>query len=377
MLGFNVNYVLSAQLGDIKGELGLFDFFKERTPPLIGVDISSTTVKMVELSGDGKSSIHLESYSIAPLPRDAVVDGNIASLENVGESVRRAWKLLNTREKNAALALPAAAVISKKVNMQAGLSETEMELQVEAEANQYIPFSLDEVNIDFQQLDPLPNSPETVEVLIAASKKERIEDRVAVAEDAGLKVVVMDVETYATEASYTLAVNQLPNAGREQTVMIVDVGAQMMHINVLHDNQSVYTREQPFGGSQLTQEIVRRYGLSVEEAEIAKRKGGLPENYESEVLEPFVQSMAMEIARAAQLFTNSTQFGIDHILLAGGCAAIPGAVEAVGARTRVNTIAANPFINMTIAKHIDKNQLATDAPALMIACGLAMRRFEA
>jgi type IV pilus assembly protein PilM len=365
------------QLGDIKGELGLFDFLKERTPPLIGVDISSTTVKMVELSGDGKSSIHLEGYSIAPLPRDAVVDGNIASLENVGESVRRAWKLLNTREKNAALALPAAAVISKKVNMQAGLSETEMELQVEAEANQYIPFSLDEVNIDFQQLDPLPNSPETVEVLIAASKKERIEDRVAVAEDAGLKVVVMDVETYATEAAYALAAHQLPNAGREQTVMIVDIGAQMMHINVLHDNQSVYTREQPFGGGQLTQEIVRRYGLSFEEAEIAKRKGGLPENYDSEVLQPFVQSMAMEIARAAQLFTNSTQFGIDHIMLAGGCASIPGAVDAVSARTRINTTVANPFASMTIAKHLDKSQLATDAPALMIACGLAMRRFEA
>jgi len=355
----------------------LFDFLKERTPPLIGVDISSTTVKMVELSGDGKNTFRLEGYAIAPLPRDAVVDGNIASLENVGETIRRAWKILGTREKNAALALPAAAVISKKVNMQAGLSETEMELQVEAEANQYIPFSLDEVNIDFQQLDPLPNSPETVEVLIAASKKERIEDRVAVTEDAGLKVIVMDVETYATEAAYSLAVNQLPQAGREKTIMIVDVGAQMMHINVLHDNQSVYTREQPFGGGQLTQEIVRRYGLSVEEAEISKRKGGLPENYDAEVLQPFIQSMAMEIARAAQLFTNSTQFGIDHIMLAGGCASMPGAVDAVAGRTHVDTVIANPFINMSVAKHIDANQLAIDAPALMIACGLAMRRFDA
>lgn len=355
----------------------MFDFLKEHTPPLIGVDISSTTVKMVELSGDGKNSYRLEGYSITPLPRDAVVDGNIASLENVGETIRRAWKLLGTREKNAALALPAAAVISKKVNMQAGLSENEMELQVEAEANQYIPFSLDEVNIDFQPLGELPNSPETIEVLIAASKKERIEDRVAVAEDAGLKVIVMDVETYATEAAYSLAVSQLPNAGHEQTVMIVDVGAQMMHINVLHDNQSVYTREQPFGGSQLTQEIIRRYGLSPEEAEIAKRKGGLPENYDSEVLQPFIQSMAMEIARAAQLFTNSTQFGIDHIMLAGGCASMSGASDAVATRSRVNTITANPFLNMSIAKHIDRTQLAVDAPALMIACGLAMRRFDA
>ena len=355
----------------------MFDFFKERTPPLIGVDISSTSVKMVELADDGKGGYRLERYAIAPLPRDAVVDGNIASLEQVGETVLRAWKLLGSREKNVALALPAAAVISKKVNMQAGLSETDMELQVEAEANQYIPFSLDEVNIDFQVLGPVRNSTEEVEVLIAASKKERIEDRLVVAEEAGLKVVIMDVETYATEAAYRLAANQLPNAGREQTVMIVDVGAQVMHINVLHDNQSVYTREQPYGGSQLTQEIIRRYGLSPEEAEIAKRKGGLPDNYNTEVLQPFVQSLAMEIARAAQLFTNSTQFGIDHILLAGGCASITGVGEAVEARTQINTVIANPFASMTLAKHVNAANLAVDAPALMIACGLATRRFDA
>jgi type IV pilus assembly protein PilM len=216
-----------------------------------------------------------------------------------------------------------------------------------------------------------------VEVLIAASKKERIEDRIGAAEEAGLKVVVMDVETYATEAAYSLAANQLPNAGREQTVMIVDVGAQMMHINVLHDNQSVYTREQPFGGAQLTQEITRRYGLSQEEAEIAKRKGGLPDNYEADVLQPFVQSLAMEIARAVQLFTNSTQFAIDHIMLAGGCASISGVAEVVGARTQINTVAANPFSSMALDKRANAGQLAADAPSLMIACGLAMRRFDA
>jgi type IV pilus assembly protein PilM len=159
--------------------------------------------------------------------------------------------------------------------------------------------------------------------------------------------------------------------------MIVDVGAQMMHINVLHDNQSVYTREQPFGGAQLTQEITRRYGLSQEEAEIAKRKGGLPDNYEADVLQPFVQSLAMEVARAVQLFTNSTQFAIDHIMLAGGCASILGVAEVVGARTQINTVVANPFASMALDKRVNSGQLAADAPSLMIACGLAMRRFDA
>ncbi|OIQ82985.1 competence protein A [mine drainage metagenome] len=355
-----------------------FDIFNERTPPLIGVDISASSVKMVELTEGTNGARRIESYAIASLPKDAVVDGNIASLEQVGEAVKRAWKLLGTREKRVAVALPAAAVISKKVLMQKGLREEDMELQVEAEANQYIPFSLDEVNIDFQILGDSPASPDEVEVIIAAARKEKIQDREAAAEAAGLKVVIMDVETYATEAAYRLAANQLPNAGRDQTVMIVDTGAVMMHINVLHNNQSVYIREQTFGGAQLTTEIQRRFGLSSEEAEVAKRRGGLPDSYESEVLHPFIQSLALEIARALQFFTSSTQFNrVDHIMLAGGCAAIPGLDQAVTERTQVNAIVANPFINMSLSGKIKQQSLALEAPALMIACGLAMRRFDA
>lgn len=351
-----------------------FDFFTERTPPLIGVDISPLSVKMVELSSSGKGVYRLESYAISPLPKDAIVDGNVANLEQVSDVVGRAWKLLGSREKRVALALPAAAVITKKVFMQAGLREEDMELQVETEANQYIPFSLDEVNIDFQVLGAAANNPEEVEVLIAASRKEKIEDRMAAAEGAGLKVAVMDVETYATESAYMLAASQLPGHGKEQTVMVVDIGGQTMHINVFHDNQSVFTREQPFGGAQLTQEIQRRFGLSPEEAEIAKRKGGLPDSYNAEVLQPFTQSLTQEVARALQFFTSSTQYNrVDHILLAGGCAAISGIDVLVQERTQVNTIVANPFIGMSISSKIKQQQLLADAPALMIACGLAMR----
>lgn len=362
----------------MKGNFNLkFNFFTESTPLVIGVDISSAYVKMVELSSAGRGTYKLEGYAIAPLAKDAVIDGNIAELDSVVDAIRRAWKLLGTREKRAALALPAAAVISKKVLMTGGLREEDLELQVEAEANQYIPFSLDEVNIDFQVLGPAPNNPEEVEVLIAASRKEKIEDRVAAAEAAGLKVSIMDVETYATEAAYSIINKQLPNNGNDQTVMIVDIGASMMHIDVLHDNESVYTREQSFGGGQLTQEIQRRYGLASEEAEISKRKGGLPDSYESEVLLPFVQSLAMEVARALQFFTSSTQYNrVDHIVLAGGCAAIPGINSMVQERTQVNTIIANPFHEIAVNQRIKAQQIAADAPSLLIACGLAMRSFS-
>lgn len=353
-----------------------FDFLEAKAPPLIGVDISSSSVKMVELADAGKDLYRVERYAIESLPKDAVVDGNIVNLEVVGEALKRAWRGMGGRIRNVALALPSSAAITKKIVVQAGLREPELEIQVETEANQYIPFALDEVNLDFQVLGPAA-SPDEVEVLIAASRKEKVDDRVAAAEAAGLKPTVMDIESYATQAAYELISRQLPGAGRDQTVAIVDIGAAMTHINVLHNNQSVYLREQSFGGNQLTQEIQRRYSLSAEEAEIAKRQGGLPDNYEPETLQPFMDTLALEVARALQFFFSSTQFNrVDHILLAGGCAMIPGLDEVVASRTQVSTMIANPFANMALSSRVRPKQLTADAPALLIACGLAMRRFD-
>ncbi|MCE5181707.1 MAG: pilus assembly protein PilM [Betaproteobacteria bacterium] len=353
------------------------DFLQAKSPPLIGVDISTSSIKMVELSDAGKGVYRIEHYTIEPLARDVVTDGNITNLEVVMEAVKRAWRQMGTRTKNVALALPAAAVITKKIVVPAGLAENELELQVEGEANQYIPFALDEVNLDFQVLGPAPNADGEVEVLIAASRKEKVEDRVAAIEAAGLKALVMDVESFATQTAYELIAPQLPNAGKDLAIAIVDIGSTMMHVNVMLNNQSVYMREQTFGGNQLTQEIQRRYGLSAEEAEIAKRNGGLPENFQPEVLQPFLDSLALEVARALQFFFSSTQFNkVDQILLAGGCAMIPGTEEAVSQRTQIRTSIANPFAGMAVSSRIKPRQLAQDAPILLTACGLAVRRFD-
>ncbi|MBB5017478.1 type IV pilus assembly protein PilM [Chitinivorax tropicus] len=332
---------------------------------------------MVELSHNGKA-YSIERYVIEQLPKDAVTDGNIANLDVVGDAVKRAWRLMGTRIKNVALALPAAAVITKKITIPAGQNENEMELQVETEANQYIPFALDEVNLDFQVLGPSPAAPDEVDVLVAASRKEKVEDRVGAVEAAGLKAVVVDVESYATLTAYELIKRQLPGEGANQIVAVVDIGATMMHINVLRDGNQVYFREQAFGGNQLTQDIQRRYNLSSDEAEAAKRSGGLPENYEPEVLQPFMDGLALEVSRALQFFFTSTQFNkVDHILLAGGCGGIHGLDEVVANRTQVGTMIANPFLNMTQSSRIKPRQLLIDAPSLLIACGLAMRRFDA
>jgi type IV pilus assembly protein PilM len=351
--------------------------FNPKLRPLIGVDISSTAVKMVELADAGKGQPRVERYAIEPLPKDAVVDGNLASVDAVSETIQRCWKRLGTSTKFIALALPTAAVITKKITLPASLREQEMEVQVESEANQYIPFALEEVNLDFQVIGPAPSSPDDVEVLLAASRKEKVEDRVAAAEVAELKPVVMDVESYAVQAAYELVTKQLPGEGVGQIIVLVDVGAAAMKVTILKDNQQLYSREQAFGGGMLTEEIMRAYGMGPEEAENLKRSGTPPDNYETEILHPFIENMAQEVARALQFFFTSTPHNeVHHIILAGGSALIPGVADIVGQRTNVNTILADPFAGMAISPRIRAKQLATDAPSLLVACGLALRKFD-
>ena len=354
-----------------------FSFLDTSAPPLIGVDVSATALKLVELSEAGKGAYRLERYAIEPLPKDVVSDGNIANLDQVADALRRAHKRLGSRNRNIALALPAAMVITKKIIVPAGQTEDELELQVETEANQYIPFALDEVNLDFQTLGPAPNSPDEVEVLIAASRKEKVEDRVAIADAAGLKARVMDVESYATEEAFRLVAPSLPANGRDQNIALVDIGAHVMHFYVLRNNQILFSRDQAFGGNQLTHEIQRAFNLSPEEAESAKKNAGLPENYDVDVLQPFMETLALEVTRALQFFFTSTSYSqVDQIVLSGGCALIPGLDELVAKRAGANAIVGNPFANMAVSDRIRPRQLAADAPLLLIACGLALRSFD-
>jgi type IV pilus assembly protein PilM len=368
----------SVRPGAFKLDAGALErLFKPKAPPLIGADLSSSAIKMLELTETAKGVYRVERYAIETLPRDSVVEGNINNLDAVSDALKRCHARLGTNIKNVALALPNAAVISKRIYVPAGQTDEDLEVQVETEANQYIPFSLDEVNLDFQVLGPAPNNPEDVEVLIAASRKEKIEDRVAAAEAAGLKATVMDVDLYAAQAAFELMTAGSVDERTDENIAMVDVGATTMAVNVLRNGQSVYLREQPFGGNELSQEIQNKFGLSADEAEAAKRDGGLPEEYETEVLQPFVDKMGLEIARALHFFFSSTPYNqVAQIILAGGCAAIPGADAAITRRTQVPTMIANPFANMDVSPRVKVRSLTQDAPSLMVACGLALRRFD-
>ena len=347
-----------------------------KSPPLIGLDISSTAVKLLELSEHG-GRYRVESYAVEPLPANSVVEKNIADVEAVGESIRRAVKRSGAKTKTAAVAVAGSSVITKIISMNASLKDDEMESQIELEADQYIPYPLDEVRMDFEILGPSEKNPEMVDVLLAASRSENVETRVSALEIGGMTPKVVDVEAYALENSFALLAEQLPDGGYDQTIAVIDVGATMTTLNVLHDRKIIYTREQVFGGKQLTEEIMRRYGLSYEEAGMAKRQGGLPDNYVPEVLDPFKDAMTQQVSRSLQFFFSSSQYNsVDQIILAGGSASIPGIDELIEDKTGTATSIANPFANMSLAPRVKPQTLSNDAPALMIACGLALRSFD-
>lgn len=352
----------------------MLSFQRKQNKSLIGVDISSTSVKLLELNiRDGRYWV--ESYGILPLPAHAVVEKNIADPESVGDTIERLLNLTNPRSNGAAAAVASSAVITKVIEMDSDMTDDEREVQIRLDAEQYIPYPLDEVSLDFEVVDISPTNPNRVSVLLVASRTENVDTRSEALELAGLIPRVIDVESYAVERAFSLIIDTLP--GSPDIVAIFDIGHTMTTLSVLKDEKIIYSREQLFGGKQLTEDIQRRYGLSLEEAGRAKKEGNLPDDYEPEVLTPYMDAIVQQASRSLQFFYSSTQFNdIDHILLAGGNANIPGLARLLQEKLGHRVTVANPFMQMGFAPQIDTNQLENDAPSLMVACGLALRSFD-
>jgi type IV pilus assembly protein PilM len=347
-----------------------------KAPPMIGLDISSSSVKLVELGQTAGGEYVLERFASEPFEKGWIADGQIEKFDEVAGAVRRVVQKSGTRAKQVVMAMPQSAVITKKIMLPAGLREEEMELQVESEANQYIPFSLDEVSLDFCVIGPSPTSHGDVEVLIAASRKDRVQDRQGLAEAAGLKPVVLDIESHASRLAVSRIVQTLPNEGKDALVALFEIGAETTSLKVLRDDELLYDRDQAFGGGQLTSLISRQYGFSFEEAEQKKINGDLPEDYESTILEPYVDSMSQEIGRALQYFFTSTpHHKVHYVMLAGGTATLAGLKERVTELTGFASMVVNPFENMKFGSSVREAKVRREAPSYLTACGLAMRRF--
>jgi len=357
--------------------ISLGSLFSRQPAPLLGLDVSTSGVKLVELGLDKVGNLVLERCAMEPLERGWITDGNIEKFDEVAEAIRRLVKKSGTKTRNVAMALPPSAVITKKIILPGGMSDDELEAQVETEANQYIPFPLDEVSLDFCVIGPSTTSAGDVEVLIAASRREKVQDVQGLAEAAGLIPVVVDVKSYASRLATSRLIENLPNQGKGQIVALFEIGSLTTSMQVMRDDEVLYDRDQAFGGAQLTQQIVRQYGFSAEEAETKKRSGELPEDYEAVVLKPFIETMVQELGRALQFFFTSTPHNkVDCIMLAGGSAAVPGLSAAVTQHSSFACSLLNPFDGMEIGDGVRLKKMTREAPSYLTSCGLALRRFN-
>ncbi|MFW1735253.1 pilus assembly protein PilM [Acinetobacter sp. ULE_I001] len=348
--------------------------YRKPNKGLIGVDISSTTVKILELSVKN-GRYWVESYGLSPLLDGSVVEKNILNPEAVADALERAVNIANPQSQNVAVAVPTSMVIHKIIEMDADMSDEEREVQIRMDAEQYIPFPLDEVSLDFEVLKDKLANPNRVNVLLVATRAENIDSRVEVLEIAGLSPKIADVESYAIERAFDVFSDTLPIG--VNLVGILDIGHTMTTLSVMQNGKIIYTREQVFGGKQLTQDVQNRYGLSYDEAGRAKKDRTLPDDFETEVLMPFLEAVVQQAARSLQFFFSSSQFNeIDHILLAGGNANIPGLAKLLQQKLGYRVTIANPFLQMGFSPQIDLRKIENDAPSLMVACGLALRSFD-
>lgn len=351
--------------------------FGQKKASLLGIDISSSVVKVLELAKKG-NKYSVEGYAAEPLPINAVVEGKIVNEDEVAGAVKRAVKRAGVRIRQVAVAVSANSVITKTISCPADLSARAIEDQVMVEAESLIPYPLEEVRLDFEVVGPSTFDVDAIDVLLVASRSENVDTRLAVLEKAGLETKLVDVEAHTVENAFSLIATQLTNHGQGLTVAVVDIGATVTTLYVLVDGKIIFTREQTFGGNMLTEDIERHYGISYQEAGRAKKEHNLPDDYGLKVLEPFKQAMTTTITRALQFFFSaSTQYqSIDHVVLAGGCASIVGVDAMIAEEIGTATSVANPFTDMTMSPKVKIQALSNDSPSMLIACGLALRSFD-
>jgi type IV pilus assembly protein PilM len=322
-------------------------WFRNNQSAMLGIDISTTAIKLVELTLDS-SGFTLESYAVVPLPEQAVVDKNFCDIQLIAQSIKTALQLSGTRLKQACVAVSGAAVMTKIITLPAILSEDEIERQIINDAEEYIPYPIKDVNFDFEIQGVSENNPKLLDVLLVVSRRENVEERVAALTFAGLKTAVVDTELFALERAFILLADQLPDTIKHQTIALLDIGATTCTLNILYQGKSIYSREQLFSS-------------------------------QSSIEEPasFINSIKQQVARLLQFFAISTgSHPIDAMILTGGCAVIDDLKQLLASDLKLAVYIANPFSHLCLSNRINQQTLNHDASKLTMACGLALRSFD-
>lgn len=351
--------------------------FPRKHRPLLGLDITTSSIKLIELSMAG-GQYRVEAYAAEPTPHNAINEKAIVDADAVGEAINRAVKRAGATGKEVAIAISGDAAITKLIQMPRGLKESELEAQVELQADQYIPFPMDEVAYDFEVLGVSEKDTNAIDVLLVATRSENVEQRKAAVAAAGLTTRIVDVEAFALENACRLMTHQMPDGGIDRAIAVIDFGASSTTFSILKNLKVVYTRDFAFGGQQLTEDIMRTYGLSIEEAGRAKKEGGLPANYQPEVLDPFIDDMTQQVSRSLQFYlaSGSGRDQPEKILICGGCANVPGVADVIASRVGIAAEKGDPLGQMKLSSRARAQAVQRDATALLTACGLALRSFD-
>lgn len=358
------------------GTMQIEKLFSTKTASTLGIDISSASVKILQLSrSNGKYKV--EAFGVVQMPPNVMHEKEIKEPDILCETIEKALKIAKATAKQAILSVPDSAVISKVITMDAALSDDEMETQIKVEADKYIPYPIEEVNLDFHVLGLTEKDSSLAEVLLAAAKTSIVESRAEVVRLAGLKPAVVDVESFAIERACQTLLSHLPNEGNDKLVGILDLGAYVTNFTVLENFSTMFTREEEFGGGQLFQTLQEQYGMTKQDAFDTLINARWPEGFEDAVLKPFKQATVLQIKRSLQFFSSTSQnTELDILVLAGGVALLAGLAEEVETGVGVETIIANPFENMTFKRGLDKDALYSAGPSFMACCGLALRAFD-
>ena len=351
--------------------------FSRKYRQLLGLDITTSSIKLIELAMAG-GQYRVEAYAAEPTPPNSMNEKSIVDPQAVGDAINRAVKRSGARSTEVAIAISGDAAITKIIQMPGGLRDSELESQVEMQADQYIPFPMDEVSYDFELLGPSDKDPDAVDVLLVASRTDNVDQRRAAVAAAGLSPRIVDVEAFALENACKLMTHQMPDGGIDRSIAVVDFGASSTTFSVLRNLRVVYTRDFTFGGQQLTEEIMRTYGLTMEEAGRAKKEGGLPGNYQAEVLDPFIDDMTQQVSRSLQFYlaSGSGREQPDKILICGGCGNVPGVADVIQSRVGIAAEKGDPLGQMKLSAKARAQAVQRDATALLTACGLALRSFD-
>lgn len=354
----------------------ILKYFGISKEPIVGVDLSSSSIKVLELSQDNDDNYKVEHYAIEPLKPGVIVEHKIKDPDAVSRTLRKAIEKSKVKSKKLCLSIPSSEATTKIIQLNLPKGEADIQSELDVEADKYIPFDMEDINIDFALLGKNEEDEELSDVLIALAKKEYVESRIDICEAADLEPSIMDIDIFSIERALNIVTNNLEDIDQKY-VALFDIGATSTGLNIFHKGNCVYTRQQSFGGQHLTDEIQNRYGLTYEEALIARRFGDLPNDYATEVLEPFKGTVAQQVARACQFFFSSGEYStIDYIFLTGGVSTLPGLDKLIQEKTEIKTLLSNPFAEMQVADHIKAEILAQDAPVLMNSCGLALRNFN-